>query len=77
MPDSFQGNLQINVTVEGGLIPVEDATITIYDTGEPDRIIEQTTTNSSGQTDFIPLPAPNPEYSLEITDEQPYSEFNL
>lgn len=77
MPDSFQGNLQINVTIEGQLIPVENATVTIYDTGTPDRIIEQTTTNSSGQTDFISLPAPNPEYSLEITDEQPYSEFNL
>ena len=76
MPDSFFGNLQVNVTIEGQLIPVENATVTIYDTGEPNRIIEQTTTNSSGQTDFIPLPAPNPEYSLEITEEQPYSEFN-
>ncbi len=77
MPDAFQGNLQINVTIEGQLIPVENATVTIYDTGNPDQIVEQTTTNSSGQTDFISLPAPNPEYSLEITDEQPYSEFNL
>lgn len=76
MPTTFQGNLQVNVTVENQLIPVENAIVTIYDTGEPDRIIEQTTTNSSGQTEFIPLPAPNPEYSLEITDEQPYSEFN-
>ena len=76
MPDTFQGNLQVNVTIEGQLIPVENATVTIYDTGEPDRIIEQTTTNSSGQTGFISLPAPNPEYSLEITDQQPYSEFN-
>lgn len=77
MPDSFQGNLQVNVTIEGQLIPIENATVTIYDTGEPNRIIDQTTTNSSGQTEFISLPAPNPEYSLEITDEQPYSEFNL
>lgn len=77
MPDSFQGNLQINVTIEGKLIPVENATVTIYDTGNPDQIVERTTTNSSGQTDFISLPAPNPEYSLEITAEQPYSEFNL
>ena len=76
MPDSFQGNLQVNVTIEGQLIPVENATVTIYDTGEPNIIIEQTTTNSSGQTEFISLPAPNPEYSLEITNEQPYSEFN-
>lgn len=76
MPDSFEGNLQINVTIEGQLIPIENATVTIYDTGDPNRIIEQTTTNSSGQTELIPLPAPNPEYSLEITNEQPYSEFN-
>ena len=77
MPDSFQGNLQINVTVEGQLIPVENAAVTIYNTGTPDQIVEQTTTNSSGQTESISLPAPNPEYSLDITDEQPYSEFNL
>ena len=77
MPDTFQGSLQINVTIEGQLIPVESATVTIFDTGNPNTIIEQTTTNSSGQTDFISLPAPNPEYSLEITNEQPYSEFNL
>lgn len=76
MPDNYEGNLQINVTIEGQLIPIENATVTIYDTGEPERIIEQTATDSSGQTAFLPLPAPNPEYSLEITDEQPYSEFN-
>ena len=77
MPDSFEGNLQINVTIEGQLVPIEGARVTIFDTGNPDQILEQTTTNSSGQTEFIPLPAPNPEYSQEITIEQPYSEFNL
>lgn len=77
MENTFLGGLQVDVTREGGLIPVENARITIFDTGNPDRVIEQTITNSSGQTDFIPLPAPNPEYSLEITEEQPYSEYNL
>ena len=76
MPDTYQGNLQVNVTIEGGLIPVDNATVTIYSTSNPDRIVEQTTTNSSGQTTPIPLSAPNPEYSLEITDLQPYSEYN-
>ena len=76
MPTSFQGSLQVNVTLEGQLIPVENATVTIFNTGNPNQIVEQTTTNSSGQTDVISLPAPNPEYSLEITEEQPYSEFN-
>lgn len=77
MENTFLGGLQVDVTREGGLIPIENARVTIFDTGNPDRIIEQTMTNSSGQTDFIPLPAPNPEYSLEITEEQPYSEYNL
>lgn len=77
MENTFLGGLQVDVTREGGLIPVENARVTIFDTGNPDRIIEQTMTNSSGQTDFIPLPAPNPGYSLEITEEQPYSEYNL
>ena len=63
MPDIFEGNLQINVTVEGGLLPIENANVTIYDTGNPDQVVEQTRTNSSGQTGFIPLSAPNPEYS--------------
>ena len=29
MPDTFEGNLQINVTVKGQLIPIENATVTI------------------------------------------------
>ena len=60
MPDTFEGNLQINVTVKGQLIPIENATVTIYSTSNPDQIVEQTTTNSSGQTSSIPLSAPNP-----------------
>lgn len=76
MPNTYEGNLQINVTVEGQQLPVENATVTITDTGNPDRIIQQFNTDSSGQTPLFPLAAPNPEYSLEITYEQPYSEYN-
>lgn len=78
MPDTYLGNLQISVTVEGGqLLPIENATVTISDTGNPEDVVEQTTTDSSGQTPNLSLTAPNPEYSLEITNEQPYSEYNL
>lgn len=76
MPNSYEGSLQVNVTAKGRQIPIENALITITDTGNPDRIIEQLTTNISGQTPRIMLPAPNPEYSLEITYEQPYAEYN-
>lgn len=76
MPNIYEGNLQVNVTIEGQQLPIENATVTITDTGVPDRIVEQTRTDISGQTVLFPLPAPNPEYSLEITYEQPYSEYN-
>lgn len=76
MPNSYEGNLQVNVTVQGKQLPVENAVITITDTGNPDQIIEQLVTDSSGQTPKILLPAPNPEYSLEITYQQPYAEYN-
>jgi peptidoglycan hydrolase-like protein with peptidoglycan-binding domain len=76
MADSYEGGLQVNVTEEDLLIPVEGATVTISSTGNPDVVVDQLTTDSSGQTSFFPLSAPNPEYSQEITDEQPYSEYN-
>ena len=76
MPNSYEGNLQVNVAVKGRQLPVENALITITDTGNPDRIIEPLTTDTSGQTSKILLPAPNPDYSLEITYEQPYAEYN-
>ena len=76
MPNLYEGNLQVNVTVQGQQLPIENATVTITDTGNPDQIIEQFTTDSSGQTPPFSLAAPNPEYSMEITYQQPYSEYN-
>lgn len=35
------------------------------------------TTDDSGQTSTISLPAPNLSYSTEISDVQPYSEYNI
>lgn len=76
MPNLYEGNLQVNVTVQGQQLPIENATVTITDTGNPDQIIERFTTDSSGQTPPFSLAAPNPEYSMEITYQQPYSEYN-
>lgn len=77
MPASYEGNLQVNVTAEDYSRPIENATITISDTGNPEVIVDQLTTDSSGQTPVFPLPAPNPEYSLEPEQlQQPYSEYN-
>lgn len=73
----YHGELQVNVTSEEGTQPVNDATVTIADTGNPEYVVEQVHTNNSGQTDFLSLPAPNPDYSLNISEAQPYSEYNV
>ena len=71
------GRLQINVTANVGLIPIENASITISFTGEPDSTIETLQTNSSGQTDTVDLKTPPLQYSLTPNSPMPYSEYTL
>jgi hypothetical protein len=71
------GKLQINVTSSLGLIPVAGATVTISYTGVPDVTIEKLSTDSSGQTVQIELPAPPLQYSVEPSEQMPYSEYNI
>lgn len=71
------GGLQVNIISSAGNRPISNATITISYTGNPDNVIEQLTTNSSGQTEVIDLSAPPLEYSMEPSIEQPYSEYTL
>ena len=73
----YTGNLTINVTSTQGLLPIQNASITISLTGAPQSIVETATTNDSGQTGNITLPAPNPTYSAEPGQPMPYSEYNL
>ncbi|MGN1180202.1 MAG: peptidoglycan-binding protein [Suilimivivens sp.] len=72
-----RGRLQINVTSSLGLIPISDATVTISYTGVPDVTVEKLSTDSSGQTSQIELPAPPLEYSVEPSEQMPYSEYNI
>ncbi|MGN1204976.1 MAG: peptidoglycan-binding protein, partial [Lachnospiraceae bacterium] len=47
-------------------------------TGEPGRVIEELTTNNSGLTENVELPAPDIEYSFDPESEvQPYSEYTI
>lgn len=71
------GKLKINITSTIGSIPIENATIDISYTGDPDTTIERLTTDSSGQTETIDLPSPPLEYSMEPGRNQPYSEYNF
>ena len=72
-----QGRLQINVTANVGLIPIQNANITISYTGDPNNTLETLTTDSSGQTDTVSLSAPPLDYSLTPNSPMPYSEYTL
>ncbi|MDD3204578.1 MAG: peptidoglycan-binding protein [Lachnospiraceae bacterium] len=87
MPD--YGQLEINVTSSIGLIPIKDAKISISITRDSNErpnmppanltnsVFEQLTTNESGRSQQIDLPAPPIEYSLEPSEVRPYSEYDL
>lgn len=72
-----KGRLRISVQEGDRAIPIEDARIAISYSGEPDSIIEEVTTNSSGQTEYLDLAAPPLEYSMAPDNPQPYSEYTL
>ena len=72
-----QGRLQINVTANIGLIPIQNANITISYTGDPNNTLETLTTDSSGQTDTVTLSTPPLDYSLTPNSPMPYSEYTL
>lgn len=71
-----RGQLRVEVHSAENL-PVEGATVEISYSGDPESTVEQLTTDSSGQTPTIDLPAPPVEYSLEYSERQPYSEYTI
>lgn len=71
------GKLKISLTNSTGYVPVPGARVRVSYTGNPDEIIEELTTDESGQTQTVELPAPNRDYSLEPEASQPYSEYTL
>ena len=73
----YAGGLKISLTSSLGPLPIKGASVTISLTGDPDSVVETLTTDESGQTDTVELPAPPVDYSLTPTDQQPYSEYNI
>ncbi len=74
---SDTGKLQINVQSTVRNVPIRDARIQISYTGNPTQIIEEVTTDESGQSPSLDLPAPPLDLSLEPSEIQPYSEYTL
>ncbi len=75
---AYNGSIKISVVSAVGLLPVAGAAVVISYTGDPDSPLEIITTDSSGQTPAIALPAPPLSLSLSPeTTQQPYSEYNI
>ncbi len=73
-----QGTIKIQVTSAVGLIPVENAKITISYTGDPENTLEQVSTDPEGQSEVLTLAAPPLEYSMEPEQlTQPYAEYTV
>lgn len=74
---SDTGQLQVRVTSSIGFLPVENASIEISYTGDPSSVIEKLSTDKNGVSETIDLDAPPLEYSMEPSENQPYSEYTI
>ena len=74
---SDAGQLQVRVTSSIGFLPVENASIEISYTGDPSSVIEKLSTDKNGVSETIDLDAPPLEYSMEPSENQPYSEYTI
>lgn len=70
------GRIQIHC-VTPNINPVEGATVRISSPASPTEVLEELTTDISGLTPEVELPAPPIDYSLEPSDVQPYAEYNI
>lgn len=77
MDTQSTGELEVDVLSAVNNRPIADATINISYEGDPSNVLEEATTNNSGRTENIPLPAPPLDLSLEPSAEQPYSEYTI
>lgn len=71
------GQIRVNLTSTGEFRPVENATVQISSTSDPERIIEEVKTNESGQTQAVEVPTPDLENSMDPESGQPYSQYNI
>lgn len=71
------GRLQVNITNTIN-VPIKDAKIYLSYTGEPNRVLEQLTSDANGASQILDLAAPPIEWSLEEENiRQPYSEYSV
>lgn len=72
-----RGQFQVSVVNSQNNFPVENAKVRISYTGEPDSVVEELVTDSSGRTPMVELKTPPLDYSLSPGEEQPYAEYTI
>ena len=72
-----KGRLQISVTNQTGFTPIEGARIRISYTGDPENVLEEVQTDISGQTATLAVSTPPLAYSMEPSENQPYSQYTV
>ena len=71
------GTLQVITTSLIGNRPIVGAVVRIGYTGVPDSALAEEQTDQNGQTPQITLNAPSPDYSMEPSANQPYSQYTI
>ncbi len=72
------GGLRFWVTSAIGLIPIQNATINIYNSSDSTREIDRVQTDEVGQTKTVELSAPQRSYSeMPQQEVRPYAEYNF
>lgn len=71
------GFLRVDVNSAANQFPVTGAVVDIVSGEEQGQILEELTTDESGQTEEITLPAPSVDLSLEPQSQRPYSEYSI
>ena len=72
-----KGKLRISVRSSVGISPVRGAKITLRDTGNPTKILEQFTTDGTGTSETLELETPPLEYSMKPEQPQPYALYTI
>ncbi len=70
------GRFRARITATG-LVPVENAIVRVSSASTPDTIFEELSTDASGLTQEVDLPAPPIDYSLTPSEQKPYSEYTI
>lgn len=73
----IEGQLTFSVTSTVGMIPIENANITITEPNAPENIIATVTTDESGQTENVTLQAPPFALSQAPGEERPYASYDV